>query len=255
MAGSYDRAITRFSPDGKLFQIDYAFEAVKKGSSVVCLRTADRVVLGVERKAVAKLQDPRTLRKILRVDQHLTLAFAGLSADARVLVAKARLECQSYRLTADEAPSLEYVARYIARTQQRFTQRGGVRPFGVSSILAGFKPDGSPALYQIDPSGTYFEWKANALGGRNFKSQREFLEKEWKDGLTEDAGTRLCIQTLLEVVDPGVKNLEICVLENAAPMRVVTEEVVQGHLDSIQAEKDATKAAAGDDEGASEMKD
>jgi len=242
MSRSYDRAITVFSPDGKLFQIDYAFEAVKKASAVVAVQGADCVIIGVERKAVAKLQDPRTIRKIVKLDQHATLAFAGLTADARVLVEKVRVECQSYRLTCEDAPSLEYIARFIASTQQRYTQRGGVRPFGVSSILAGFNTDGTPQIYQIDPSGTYFAWKANAIGGRNFKGMREFLEKEWTAGLSEPDATKLTVKTLLEVVDSGSKNMEVVVVRSGQPTLTLDDDAVTAVATEVEAEMEEAKS-------------
>lgn len=247
---SYDRAITVFSPDGHLFQVEYAMEAVRRGSTAVGIRGKDCVVLAVERRALAKLQEPRTIRKIVPIDAHAILAFAGLTADARVLINKARVEAQSYRLTCEDAPTIEYLARYIARTQQKYTQRGGVRPFGIDTLLAGFtEPEhgetvGKPVLYQTDPAGTYSSWKAQVIGGRNVKSLREFLEKNYEDGMTEESCIRLAVQVLLEVVDSGAKNMEICVVRSDNVKNIVPEDDIDVVVKSIEAEVEEGKMAA-----------
>jgi len=241
---SYDRAITVFSPDGHLFQVEYAMEAVKKGSCVVGVRGADCVILGVERKAVAQLQDPRSIRKIAKLDEHLTIASAGLTADARILMGKARMEAQSYRLTCEDAPSVEYMARFIAKTQQSYTQRGGVRPFGVSNMIAGFSSEGLPQLYLTDPAGTYSSWRANAIGGRNEKAVREFLEKNWTEGRSQEECIRMTIKALLEVVDSGSKNMEIGVITRGAPMQNISEEMMSTIIQDIEREAEEAKKTA-----------
>ena len=117
-----------------------------------------------------KLQDTRiTPSKIQLLDTHVALAFAGLNADARILVDKARLEAESHRLSVEDPVTIDYITKYVAGVQQRYTQAGGVRPFGIATLVAGFDPAGTPQLYQTDPSGTYSAWKANAIG-RNSKT-------------------------------------------------------------------------------------
>merc|ERR1712166_816120 len=126
------------------------------------------------------------------------ITFAGLQADARVLIDKARLECASYRFSYEDAPSIEYVSRFIAETQQKYTQKGGVRPFGISTFLAGFEGN-EPHFYQTEPSGAYSEWKANAIG-KKAKELREYLEAKYKDGMSEAETIRMALETMLEVV-------------------------------------------------------
>lgn len=140
----------------------------------------------------------RSVKKIVNLDDHIALACAGLKADARVLINRARIECQSHRLTVEDPVTVEYITRYIAGLQQKYTQSGGVRPFGLSTLIVGFDPySGVPALYQTDPSGTFSAWKANATG-RNSNSIREFLEKNYKETSGQET-IKLAIRALLEV--------------------------------------------------------
>lgn len=217
----YDRAITVFSPDGHLLQVQYAAEAVKRGLCAVAVKGKDVVVLAVERKVAAKLQDARVARKIEVIDDGAALAFAGLSADGRVLVNRTRVECQSFRLTADEAPSCNYIARHIAQSQQKFTMRGGMRPFGVACLVAGFDSAGQPALFKSEPHGILTGWKAHAIG-RNDKVVEEYFDKNYKEGLDRQGAIKLAIGGLTEVIDPGSQNMEIAVVEIKDGKRTVT---------------------------------
>eukprot|EP00824_Muranothrix_gubernata_P017272 TRINITY_DN35497_c0_g1_i1.p1 TRINITY_DN35497_c0_g1~~TRINITY_DN35497_c0_g1_i1.p1 ORF type:complete len:473 (-),score=86.37 TRINITY_DN35497_c0_g1_i1:132-1529(-) len=235
MASRYDRAITVFSPDGHLFQVEYAMEAVRKGTAAVGVRGKDVLVLGIEKKATAKLQDPRTVRKICKLDEHIVLAFAGLNADARVLIDRARVECQSYRLSYEDAVTVEYITRYIAEVQQKYTQSGGVRPFGFSALIVGFEPDGTPRLFQTDPSGTFSEWKANAVG-RNSTTICEYLEHNYKECEGKEA-VKIAVKALLEVVEVGGKNIEIATIRYKEPMKMLQEEEVEAILREIEEEK------------------
>ncbi|KAL7564451.1 hypothetical protein ACA910_001546 [Epithemia clementina (nom. ined.)] len=238
---SYDRAITVFSPDGHLLQVEYSMEAVRRGSTVVGVQGKDCVILAVEKRAIAKLQDARTIRKILQIDDRTVLAFAGLTADARVLINRVRVEAQSYRLTLEDAPSVDYMARYLAGIQQRYTQQGGVRPFGIATLVTGIGADpkqpNKPFLYQTDPAGTHSRWKAQVIGGRNAKTLREFLEKNHVDGADEPAALKLAVRALLEVVDSGAQTMEVCVMREGGKIVHMTEEAVDAVVKEIEAEQ------------------
>lgn len=238
----YDRALSIFSPDGHIFQVEYALEAVKRGTCAVGLKGKGCVVLGCERRSTLKLQDTRVIAsKVLPIDSHLVLSFAGLNADSRILVNMARVEAQSHRLTLEDPVTVEYMARYVAGVQQKYTQSGGVRPFGVSTLIAGFDPRDTenPRLYQTEPSGIYSSWCAQAIG-RNSKTVREFLEKNYnreEPPSNKEECIRLTVKALLEVVQTGAKNIEITVVEPNNQVRALTNEEIAKYVETIEQEK------------------
>ncbi|GMG25117.1 unnamed protein product [Ambrosiozyma monospora] len=238
----YDRALSIFSPDGHVFQVEYASEAVKRGTSAVGVKGEHIVVLACERRTTLKLQDPRiTPSKINKIDRHVQLAFAGLNADARILIDKARVEAQSHKLTLEDPVTIEYLTKYVAGVQQRYTQSGGTRPFGIATLIAGFdENDDTPRLYQTEPSGIYSAWKANAIG-RSSKTVREFLEKNYpKEEKLDDAKTiKLAIEALLEVVQTGAKNIEISIMKPGRVIKSMTNEEIEEIVKTIDEEKAA----------------
>lgn len=195
-----------------------------------------------------RLQDSRTIRKIVSIDDHTVLAFAGLTADARVLINHVRLEAQSYRLSMEDSPSVDYTARYLAKIQQSYTQQGGVRPFGISTLITGIGADpqnpDKPFLYQTDPAGTHSRWKAQVIGGRNAKSLREFLEKSYQPDMDETASVRLAIQALLEVVDSGAKTMELCVVRSGGTKILLDESQIEAVVKELESEQQQESGTA-----------
>lgn len=202
------------------------------------------MVLCVEKKSVAKLQEDRTVRKICLLDHHVVMAFAGLTADARILINRAQIECQSHKLNVEDPVTIEYITRYIAQLKQKYTQSNGRRPFGLSCLIGGFDMDGTPHLFQTDPSGIYYEWKANATG-KSAKTVREFLEKYYTPELVEkeEGAVKLAIKALLEVVQSGQKNLEVAIMRKDQPMQMLDAESIEKYVNIIEEENAKEKAA------------
>ena len=183
----YDRAITVFSPDGRLYQVEYAIETVRRGTIAVGIKSKDGIIIAVEEKP-RKLQISQTAQKIFQIDDHVGVAAAGYIPDARSQVDNARFFSQSNKLIYDEIVDVETIAKHLADQCQQFTQYAGVRPFGVSLILGGVDSSGAQ-LFLTDPSGTYISYEAVAIGSGS-DQVTEFLEKNYKPDISiDDAGT------------------------------------------------------------------
>ncbi|XP_063548121.1 proteasome subunit alpha type-7-like [Cydia strobilella] len=239
----YERAVTVFSPDGQLLQVQYAQEAVKRGFASVGIRGPNVVVLAGEKKEVAKLQEDRTEKKIYPLDEHLGLLFSGWIADARVMVSRAQIECQSYRLLVEDMVTVEYIARYISGLKQKYTQSNGRRPFGISCIVGGFDCDGTPHLFQTNPSGTHYEWQA-CSAGRCDGEVLEFLEQNYStQAVATDAGTvKLAIRALLEVLQGrDHRKFEVAVLKRDKPIKMLDLHAIEAIIAEIRKDKEEKK--------------
>jgi len=206
----YDRGITIFSPDGRLFQVEYAKEAVKKGATAIGLVYDEGVVLAATRSnQELKVRNPE---KVFKVDDHLGIVTSGLVADGRTLVDETRQEAQRYLMTYDEEIPTPVLATFVADRCQQFTQYGGVRPYGVSTISGGVK-DGNPKVFQTDPSGTLSQWNAVAIG-REGGDVTEHLEENWEEDLSEEDAIELAVDALKESnEDLETENIELAVVD------------------------------------------
>jgi len=228
-AAGYDRAITVFSPDGRLYQVEYAIETVRRGTLAVGIKTPSGVVIAVEEKA-RQLQSSGTTQKIFQVDDHIGVAAAGYIPDARIQVDHARIIAQSNRLIYDEVVDVETVARRIADLAQQYTQYAGVRPFGVSLIISGVDRDGSE-LFLTDPSGTFVGYDAVAIGAGS-DQVTEYLEQKYTRGMPLDDACVLAAEAIYLVSEDkvGTKHIKMAVIDDKTKkMRRLTESEIEAH--------------------------
>lgn len=225
---AYDRAITVFSPDGRLFQVEYAREAVRRGATTAGVVYEDGVVLIADRRIPnPKLAEPSSLEKIHQIDEHLGCATAGLVADARVLVDYARLAAQINRVTYSEPISVEVLVRRICDYKQQYTQYGGVRPFGTALLVGGYDDTGVH-LFETEPSGSLTSFKATSTGG-NKAPVMELLEQKWKAGLSADEATLLALEGLRQSLDDpsSLGQVEVCTIQKGKGLHRLTPEEIQ----------------------------
>jgi proteasome alpha subunit len=196
---AYDRGITIFSPDGRLYQVEYAREAVKRGTASIGIRTEDGVVLAVDKRIRSELMERTSVEKIHKADDHIGIASAGHVADARQLIDFARQQAQVNRLRFGEPIGVETLTKEVTDHIQQYTQVGGARPFGVALIIGGVE-DGEPRLYETDPSGTPYEWQALAVGADRGEIQ-DYLEENYAESMDLDGGIELALRALGSVND------------------------------------------------------
>lgn len=229
---AYDRAITVFSPDGRLFQVEYAREAVKRGTTTVGLKFKDGATLIIDKRITSPLIEPTSIEKIFKIDTYIGCATSGLVADARVLVDRARIEAQINRITFDERIPVDILVKKICDFKQNYTQYGGVRPFGTALLIAGVDDTGVH-LYETDPSGAMMSYKAGSIGsGRS--AVMEIFEDKYKPNITMDEGINLGLEALMSATEEGGLNtlaVEIGVVKKDMPFQKMDPAKVSKYLE------------------------
>ncbi|HEV2317209.1 MAG TPA: archaeal proteasome endopeptidase complex subunit alpha [Thermoplasmata archaeon] len=231
---AYDRAITVFSPDGRLFQVEYAREAVRRGATTSGVVFRDGVVLAADRRIPnPKLAEPASLEKIHQIDENVACATAGLVADARVLVDFARLTSQINRVTYAEPMTVELLVRKICDYKQQYTQFGGVRPFGTALLVGGYDDTGVH-LFETEPSGSLTSFKATSTGG-NKGPVMELLEQKYSPDMDSEAAILLAIEGIRQSLeDPQtLTQVEVCLVQKDKGFRRLTAEEIQKYASRL----------------------
>lgn len=231
---SYSFSLTTFSPSGKLLQIEYALNAVQQGKTSLGIRARNGVVIATEKKIPTVLVDDVSFEKTAKICGSAGMVYSGMGPDYRVLVKRARKTASVYERQYKESIPTTILTREVAAVMQEYTQSGGVRPFGVSLLVAGYDDDG-PQLYQVDPSGTYFGWKASAIG-KNFLNAKTFLEKRFNEEMELEDAIHTALLTLREGFEGQMdeNNIEVSVIGEDRKFRVLTPAEVKDYLDEAE---------------------
>jgi proteasome alpha subunit len=227
---AYDYNNTVFSPDGRLYQVEYARELVNRGGTIVGIRCAEGVVLGSEENAEV-LEEVGRSWKIFQVDEHIGAAIIGLGSDARVLIDQARIDAQSNKLTYDEPIDVEVATQKICDTQQTYTQHGGGRPFGVAMILGGVDKTG-PRVFGTHPSGNYMRYKATAVGAGT-ETVLPILKEMYREDLTLEEGVKLAVKCLVKALQARELPLRIKIAVVPIATKkwgMLSNEAVEGYI-------------------------
>ncbi|MCQ2056030.1 MAG: archaeal proteasome endopeptidase complex subunit alpha [archaeon] len=221
---AYDRGITVFSPDGRLFQVEYAREAVKKGTTTIGLKFDSGVILIVDKHVSSRLVEPSSIEKIYDIDEYIGCATSGLVADARILVDEARKYAQTHRITYNENITVEALVKRVCDLKQNYTQYGGARPFGVALLVAGTDDLGSH-LFETDPSGALIAYKAGCIGSGR-PTIMEIFEKEFIENMSYEDAIALGLKALAAANDgkPTPETVEAGVVTFDEPFRRLDAE-------------------------------
>lgn len=195
----YDRAATMFSPDGRLLQVEYAEKTVRLGSASIGMVCTDGIIIVADKRLQDPLLVPEASMKIYEIDSHIIAASAGILSDARVLVERAQLIAQQYRITYDSEIDVESIIKEIANAKQAFTQYGGARPYGVEIMVAGINPDNGGKVFTSDVTGNYLGYKATAIGENDDKIKEE-LRKEYKSNITIEQGMKISLNIFKKIL-------------------------------------------------------
>ena len=220
----YDRGVNTFDPSGRLFQVEYAMGAIKLGSTAIAIQTSEGVVMAVEKRVESSLMKKESMKKQVKLDQHVGCAMSGLVADAGTLVERARVASQQHWFMYDEPIRVEAIVESVCDLALRFGEGGQARPFGVALLIAGVDETG-PCLYHTDPSGTHTKYLAKAIGAGS-ESAQTLLQEQYNKSLTLVEAQKIALEALKQVMEDKISsdNIEMAIITVENPIFTLLEE-------------------------------
>ena len=234
----YDRGVNTFSPEGRLFQVEYAIEAIKLGSTAIGISTKEGVVLAVEKRVTSILMEPTATEKIVEIDRHIGCACSGLMADSKTLIDRARVEAQNHVFMYNENMSVESVTQSVSNLAIQFGDSDSEgqamsRPFGVAILFAGVDSNGTK-LFHMDPSGTYVECDAKAIGS-GCEGAGQALQEAYHKSMTLKEAIKCVLTILKQVMEEKLSstNVEVASITPSQGYHFFSKEEVEEAIKDV----------------------